>query len=731
MKKTNNKGYTLALVVVIVALISIMATTVLAVTSVNIRMKAIQKQSLDNFYNAETAMDEIKVGLQNDVAVASKNAYLRTMKRFEMEDEHSLFLLYQEDYKDELVKIIAGTEGNADVIKDHLMSFVSKPDEVVLENIDVLIRENAGVRIPQLQLVYTDLKNYQSIITTDIMLGCPDISFSAATDEPDLKNFCLVGQKNINFTSANRVNVSGNILAGKDPTASDFNPVLSGLEISDGADVVFQQGTVIAEDGIWINGGLMQADSKTTIWTDGINVNGGGQDRGLITNGRIYSAGDLEASGNAYVSISGQYYGFGNPIAFSSSNNLKTKLVSEGKTSAADFSNYVLNDNPAQYSSSIVMNTLGTENMVPSIDMSHGLTQLFLAGNAYVSSKNSNGSGNGTSVLMGESISAKGNQVAYFVPNTCMNTPYKNPSILNLTLPISSYYDQSKLAEYMLRYGVTGNYYVTTKKDANTGVVYFFINFNQAKTASTFYRNYYNTDDHKSKLDSYIEKYVKEIKISNSTKTDKVLNGNFIVCTDGGIYTLPDTITEKAGSTATDLSDALKYRMTCTNWADRFIAETANLSITVSEDQIQNRVFYNMIKRSFIDSMPADSQMIYTAGEKKVLVVNGDYKENTVLSSGNPYSIIIANGDVELWNNFEGIIIASGGITVNMKDPNPKIISNPELILDLIDSAEDASNNKLRDVFNVSAAYTTGITNDDSGDLKVSDYVVFENWKKE
>ena len=76
MKKTNNKGYTLALVVVIVALISIMATTVLAVTSVNIRMKAIQKQSLDNFYNAETAMDEIKVGLQNDVAVASKNALL-------------------------------------------------------------------------------------------------------------------------------------------------------------------------------------------------------------------------------------------------------------------------------------------------------------------------------------------------------------------------------------------------------------------------------------------------------------------------------------------------------------------------------------------------------------------------------------------------------------------------------------------------------------------------------
>ena len=731
MKKTNNKGYTLALVVIIVALISIMATTVLAVTSVNIRMKAIQKQSLDNFYSAETAMDEIKVGLQNDVANASKNAYLSTMERFEVEDDHNLFLIYQEAYKDELMKIIAGTEGNSVEIIDHLMSFVSKPTEVVLENIDVLIRENDGLRIPQLRLVYTDLKNYQSIITTDIRLGCPNISFSSTTDEPDLKNFCLVGQKNINFSSASTVNVSGNIMAGKDLAASGSDSVLSGLEISAAANVVFQKGTVIAEDGIWINGGLMQADSKTTIWTDGISVNGGGLSRGLITNGRIYSAGDLEASGNANVSISGQYYGFGNPIAFVGSNNLKVKLVSEGKTSAGNFSNYVLNDNPGKYSSSIVMNTLGGANEVPSIDMSHGLTQLFLAGNSYVSSGNANGLANGTSVLMGESISAKGNQVAYFVPNTCMNLPYKNPSILNLSLPISSYYDENKLSEYMLRYGVTSNYYVTTKKDASTGVVYFFINFNNAKTASTFYRNYYNVTENKAKLDSYIAKYVKEIKISNSTKTDKILNGNFMVYTDTGVYTLPDTISEKAGIMANDLSDALKYKMTCTNWADRFIAEAANLSITASESQIKNRVFYNMVKKSFIDGMSENEKIEYTLDEKKVLVVNGDYKENAFISTGNPYSMIIANGDVELLNNFEGIIIASGGINVNMKDPNPKIISNPELILDLIDSAVDPTGNQLRDALNISAVYTTGITNDETDDLKVSDYVTFENWKKE
>ena len=99
-----------------------------------------------------------------------------------------------------------------------------------------------------------------------------------------------------------------------------------------------------------------------------------------------------------------------------------------------------------------------------------------------------------------------------------------------------------------------------------------------------------------------------------------------MVYTDTGVYTLPDTISEKAGIMANDLSDALKYKMTCTNWADRFIAEAANLSITASESQIKNRVFYNMVKKSFIDGMSENEKIEYTLDEKKVLVVNGDYK---------------------------------------------------------------------------------------------------------
>ena len=66
-----------------------------------------------------------------------------------------------------------------------------------------------------------------------------------------------------------------------------------------------------------------------------------------------------------------------------------------------------------------------------------------------------------------------------------------------------------------------------------------------------------------------------------------------------------------------------------------------------------------------------------------------------------------------------------------------EISSNPDLVLTLIKTAiaegeaEDFPYRKLADLLNVSASYTTGIASNQIDELKVSDYVTFENWKKE
>ena len=69
-KSRDNRGMSLVMVIGTVALVSILVVIVLSLSLMNIQMKSVYKKSADNFYDAEAAMDEIRTGLQQDVADA-------------------------------------------------------------------------------------------------------------------------------------------------------------------------------------------------------------------------------------------------------------------------------------------------------------------------------------------------------------------------------------------------------------------------------------------------------------------------------------------------------------------------------------------------------------------------------------------------------------------------------------------------------------------------------------
>ena len=66
----NNRGASLVMVLLTVALIGIMVAIVLVIVLLNYKMKAVDSRSQANFYTAETAVDEIKAGLGSDVSDA-------------------------------------------------------------------------------------------------------------------------------------------------------------------------------------------------------------------------------------------------------------------------------------------------------------------------------------------------------------------------------------------------------------------------------------------------------------------------------------------------------------------------------------------------------------------------------------------------------------------------------------------------------------------------------------
>ena len=82
MKKMNNKGAALITVVVIISFVSILATVALYLSGLNFSMKATDIKTKDSFYEAETALEEIKASLILEASTAFDEAYTKVMSQY-------------------------------------------------------------------------------------------------------------------------------------------------------------------------------------------------------------------------------------------------------------------------------------------------------------------------------------------------------------------------------------------------------------------------------------------------------------------------------------------------------------------------------------------------------------------------------------------------------------------------------------------------------------------------
>lgn len=80
--RNNNKGNTLAVVLVGIFILSILGTLILGVTATNYKMKVNEKKSEDSFYYAERAIDDIYAGIGNDVMTSIKDSYTDILETY-------------------------------------------------------------------------------------------------------------------------------------------------------------------------------------------------------------------------------------------------------------------------------------------------------------------------------------------------------------------------------------------------------------------------------------------------------------------------------------------------------------------------------------------------------------------------------------------------------------------------------------------------------------------------
>lgn len=448
--KRDDRGSAIVIVIIAMALIGIMATTILWAAYLNYRIKINDLRVKNSFYSAETVVEQIQAGVKLKVSEAINEAYQEVVSNWDAlgtdANRESYFLTAYIAAVESKFITPACPAGRYD--KDKLKAFVDSEwwDESDPNDDGYIVNDPWDTAIPEFKAAnsvngygtmslknicveYYDANDYLSIINTDIAIDVPKLRFTQAGTIDRLYPYVLIGDEGIKM-DANTVAVKGSIYGGVDNdrkggiqiardshvTIEDASYVISGGDIVVGNDPIFT--SMVNQNAELIIRNVTE-DSKgfrTNVYANGLALNGGHLD----VSARMYVANDLILSGKgSNVSLTGQYYGYGNTNT-TTNQELVPKTDEDGNVVKDESGNPVMEFqrvNPANTSSAIVIN--GKDS---TIDLT-GLTTLQLAGRAYVSLSKDDDKDNGMPhVLMGESISVKSNQIAYLVPPECVGT---------------------------------------------------------------------------------------------------------------------------------------------------------------------------------------------------------------------------------------------------------------------------------------------------------------------
>lgn len=785
-RKQNDKGSAIVLVIVVLALMGILVSVVLYMCMANFHMKANDLQSKNNFYSAEQILDEIRVGLQEEASVAIDIAYMDVIQKYELrssepeERKKEFTILYINKLRESLMDPKYNNDDERYSI-EKLKNFVQDQSVVLadgetIENnvgaqIEVLDIDGDGIKdnkmiaytsaliLKNISVKYKDNKGYVSIITTDIRIAIPNISFESSLKIPEIIDYSLVA--NDQLVANNTTTISGSVYGGR-----------NGIVANNGKSFYFKGSeVVVTPDLVTTENGKIVMDENTNLWAGGTQVSGGT----LSLLGNSYIQDDTTVLGNAStLKISGKYMGLGMPQDYTKS------IAEEG--------------------SSIIIN--GTNSKVQLDDK---LKRLLLPGNTYIGVNDAkdkitpipsitpsvNIQTNGD-VALGESLTAKASQIAYLVPAECIGYIKKDAGsdyecVLGTNPVLYSKYesayqnvsavdkvevDFSKAGiNYATKYGATfrQKYVRTSNGNAtNETLIYYYMTFNSQAEAAAFFYDYFS--ENQERISQYLDIYIDTLEVSDIERLNVAGNilkrvpktdaqGNQVYDSDGKQeYTYELVKETKSADTAAGVDYATEisiYNQVFEGLTTKLVRDASSLKQTEKDNvnkSIENSpgIFANLIdmemfnklcnSQEFVGSNKAE--FVNVAEGVKAVVANNQNEVYKVSSLNPETSLLIASGDVEVDKKFSGCIISGGTITINYgSDGNG--------------TTEDITNDKemIRHVLNMTTPFTIdgvekdicvmdlfkdgmGIaTSEESADkedrIVVEDLVTYDNWSKE
>lgn len=464
MKKLyrDNKGNAMAMVIVIIAFIAILVSVLMFVSFAGYQMRTVDRRGKDNFYTAETVLDEINVGLQGEISAALSKAYGEVMSNFALyrsanARNKALHEIYYNDLKERLRKssaeqsnysvaklqsyLSADSLGDGDGTRDGFLINGATYGAIVESNLEYATESekykmdvnNSRLLLKDLKVSYVDENGYISIISTDIRITLPSINFSQASALPDLENCSMIADDTLligNVSAGGNVVIKGDVYAGQMFIGSPSNPIYSAFDKDKKADektpltlptllstnVSFEKAddaeplslaTVISRDNIEIAENSTLKTTDTELWAWNINLTSATAE----LSGTVNLKDDFTLSGkNSTAVLKGEYNGFG----YLTSGGGTGDGTGDGTADPADDA-----DTRPDSSSAIIIN--GKDS---TLDLS-GLERMSISGRAYVSTAHNAADTTATdqeksnkkNILMGESVAVKSNQLIYLAPS--------------------------------------------------------------------------------------------------------------------------------------------------------------------------------------------------------------------------------------------------------------------------------------------------------------------------
>jgi len=757
------------------AFIMVLSMMLSSISLMNFRMKQVNRQSQTNFYTAETAIDEIRAGLVEDISEASASAYEYVMSRYSTYgDADAREESFAEKFVDVMIQdVLKPTSDGSTYYYDttYLYAKLKKMDTprtvVTTTNTDPTARTNIlnryqdKVVLKNVIVQYTDEQDYFTEIKTDIELTAPDMGFvdmpSAAAKSLDLLSYTLIAQNSAHIATGSNVTVEGSCYAGD-----------KGLEVCESAVVKMKKKASASGVNLIMKGDLNAQSftdvdlSDVTFWGRNINV----KNKFLASHTTLNLSNDLQLFKGAKVTVDGALYAYGN-------------YASAKGTECNDYIKADIEAHPSNYSSSILINGVDTL-----LDLT-GLSDLWLCGNAYVEfplssyEESLKYSGvtyeNNNDVIMGESLSIRSDQMAYLVPAELIAPDSSSGGMNPLT---KSQYEQivaegveivdtdkeiktgafrgKKLYELTgYDHDVGGKCYQTQFKqvilrnNVPDSMIYIFMVFNsataqkQAMEANSYFRDYYGKESNGAgDADARDKKhYQSQNRKSGAANLDVYSDGIRLPVSANTYYN--GNILMYTGSSANvfeyieDNRDAAAHAPEEKKKQETFTALNINLTDTYTDDLKTKKrdVFFNLVNITKIAAdIPTNGAKEYRnpdTGELEAVVANGAYtiQEPSVHA-------VIAMGDVVIdtsqVSDYRGIIISNGVITAGQSGMTATVTADATLAATAL-SANGADGSYPIDYLYNGKYYigNTGTTEGEIGAAALYSCVRYKNWTKQ